>query len=218
MGLDIYVYKVIKITAQEAQIINDSKYDENIKSPIPKARLFSPDDHPELKRFEAFAHTINIENYDIKKIYEMYNFDDGDLIGQSSDWEGFDTPGEKCFLIWELKDGRILRIDENTLPRVIVPTQVVAFIEVGYQRKGANAAFYDDDMWGGDFIVDIATLTDNWNKYFSGDVKMEKEELKPGMFTGFGTEYELSAEENRNNFKENILDKFIDGETMVGYL
>lgn len=218
MGLDTYVYRVIKTTAEEAQAINDSEYNEEIKSPFPRARLFNLDDHPELKRFKAFAHTINIENYDIKKIYEMYNFGDGDLIGQSSDWEDFDTPTEKCFLLWELKDGRTLRIEEKTLPRIVEATKVIPFTEVGYQRKGANAAFYDDDMWGGDFVVDIATLTDHWNKYFSGDVKTEKKELKPGMLTGLGTEYELGAEENRKNFKENILDKFVDGETIVGYL
>lgn len=217
MGLDTYVYKVIKITTQEAQTINDSEYDENVKSPIPNTRLFSLNTHPELKRFEIFAHTINIDNYDLEKIYTTYNFGENDLIGQSSDWEDFDTPDEKYFLIWELKDGRTLRIEEKTLPHITVPTQVVAFTKIGYQRKGANAAFYDDDMWGS-FVADIATITEHWNKYFSGDVKTEKEELKPGTFTGFGVEYELSAEENRKNFKENILDKFIDGETMVGYL
>ncbi len=110
-----------------------------------------------------------------------------------------------------------MRIDEKTLPRIIIPTRVVAFTEVGYQRKGANATFYDDDIWG-NFVVDIATLTEHWNKYFSGDVKTEKKELKPGMLTGFGVEYELDAEENRKNFKENILDKFVDGKTIVSYL
>lgn len=218
MGLDTYVYKVIKVTTEEAQKINDSEYNENIISPFKDARLFDIDKNPELKRFEAFANTINIEQYDIEKIYSTYNFKDGDLIGQSSDWEDFDTPNEKCFFLWELKDGRTLRIEEKTLPRIIVPTRVVAFVEVGYQRKGANATFYNDNMWGGDFVVDIAILTEHWNKYFSGDVKKEKEEFKPDMLTGLGVEYENSAEENRNNFKKNILDKFINGETIVGYL
>ena len=218
MGLDTYVYKVVKVTAEEAQKINDSEYNEGIATPLRGARLFNIDENPELKRFEAFANTINIEQYDIEKIYSTYNFKDGDLIGQSSDWEDFDTPNEKYFFLWELKDGHTLKIEEKTLPRITVSTRVVAFVEVSYQRKGANAAFYNDDIWGGDFVVDIATLTEHWNKYFSGDVKKEKEELEPGMLTGLGVEYENSAEENRNNFKKNILDKFIDGETIVGYL
>lgn len=83
--------------------------------------------------------------------------------------------------------------------------------EVGYQRKGANTKFYEEGMWGGPMVVDSKTLNEHWNKYFS--------EQTPDSVGGWGseTEYNLENDEMRNRFKENIIDKFVEGETFVVY-
>jgi hypothetical protein len=83
--------------------------------------------------------------------------------------------------------------------------------EVGYQRKGANQQFYEDGMWGSEPVFDMATLLEHWEKYFSAPTP----ESKGGW--GSGTEYDLEADEMRKRFKENIIDKFVEGETFVYY-
>ena len=65
--------------------------------------------------------------------------------------------------------------------------------------------------------MDHETLYEHWDKYFSTDTSVEKEEKTPAVFTGFGVEYALPAGENRNNFKKNIVDKFVEGQNFVVY-
>ncbi len=83
--------------------------------------------------------------------------------------------------------------------------------EVGYQRKGANQQFYEDGMWSSEPVCDKATLVEHWEKYFSAPTP----DSKGGW--GSGTEYGLEADEMRKRFKENIVDKFIEGEMFVYY-
>lgn len=71
--------------------------------------------------------------------------------------------------------------------------RVIFYEEIGYQRKGQNKQFMDDDIWSGPCILKKEVLLDHWTKYFSFD------------------------EFCRNEFKTNIIDKFIEGETFVIY-
>ena len=70
----------------------------------------------------------------------------------------------------------------------------INYMEVGYQRKGANKLFYEDrrldNIW---CITTKDELIDHWEKYFS-----ETEQLK-------------------KDFKESIIDRFIENETFVTY-
>lgn len=68
--------------------------------------------------------------------------------------------------------------------------KVITFSEVGYQRKGQNEEFRNEEKW---LVTDTKTLYEHWEKYFSYD------------------------EEHKQNFKTNIIDKFIEGETFVEY-
>lgn len=83
--------------------------------------------------------------------------------------------------------------------------------EVGYQRKGANTQFYEDDMWNCPIIIDIKTLNEHWEKYFSHRTS----ESKGGW--GSSVEFILENDEMKNRFKENIINKFVEGETFVIY-
>lgn len=70
----------------------------------------------------------------------------------------------------------------------------LVYEEVGYQRKGANKAFYDDrrkdNIW---CVINKDELYSHWEKYFS------------------------DTEDMKQSFKESIIDKFIEGKTFVTY-
>lgn len=87
----------------------------------------------------------------------------------------------------------------------------IGFEEVGYQRKGANKKFYEDGMWDSPCIVDSKTLNEHWEKYFSHQT--------PESVGGWGSGVEYSKEDSqmREDFKRNIIDKFVEGETFVIY-
>jgi hypothetical protein len=125
-----------------------------------------------------------------------------------------------------MKDGKILTWDN--VGTIWVPFKGMVCKEVGYQRKGANRAFYEDNMWGPPAVITDATLRAHWDKYFSGEGNVSKEggieisengtiELEKGVPFGFGVEYDLDAKENRERFKENIVDKFVEGQTFLLY-
>lgn len=90
-------------------------------------------------------------------------------------------------------------VESKTIVKLVDPTVIyrdeecITFDEVGYQRKGANKQFYDDGMWDAPCVVDLKTLEEHWEKYFS-----ETNELKHG-------------------FKRNVIDNFVAGETFVIY-
>lgn len=69
-----------------------------------------------------------------------------------------------------------------------------------FMRKGPNKQFYDDGMWEGNNVVfSKAVLEKHRDLYFSHD-----------------TTYYNSDEETLKKFQE-FIDKFVDGKTFVGY-
>lgn len=106
----------------------------------------------------------------------------------------------------EFSDSKI--IEENTIvfEEAEYPTKIVIekgfFVgkEVGYQRKGANKQFYDDGKWDDNTVViDRKTLLDDWKKYFSDENDS------------------YYGKRAKQHFKENIIDHFVEGETIVCY-
>lgn len=72
--------------------------------------------------------------------------------------------------------------------------------EVGYQRKGANAQFYNDGKWDDNTIVStMKMLLEDWRKYFSdpNDSYYGKKSAKA--------------------FRKNIIKHFKEGKTFVAY-
>lgn len=73
-------------------------------------------------------------------------------------------------------------------PKIISKVDLcLAYKEIGYQRKGANKKFYEDNMWEGPTVVSLKTLLEHKEKYFDEE------------------------------FQTNIVDKFVEGETFVVY-
>ena len=99
-------------------------------------------------------------------------------------------------------------IDPVTITKI---DKCVSCIEVGYQRKGANKKFYENDIWSSPCIILKEELLNHWENYFSYQT--------PESIGGFGSgvEHQLDDDEMKSNFKENIIDKFIKNETFVMY-
>lgn len=83
--------------------------------------------------------------------------------------------------------------------------------EVGYQRKGANTLFYENNIWDSPCITSKDILLNHWETYFS----KKTPESKGGW--GSGVEFTLEDDEMKSNFKKNIIDNFIEGENFVVY-
>lgn len=94
-----------------------------------------------------------------------------------------------------------IRLSNDELVGKIEDVEVWAYgREVGYQRKGANAQFYNDGKWDDNTIVSTKEmLLEDWKKYFSDP---------DDSYYGAN-----SAKE----FKENIIDNFEEGKTFVWY-
>lgn len=88
-------------------------------------------------------------------------------------------------------EAAVLKGSQYRIPNTLAPGKFDVCIrgpEIGYLAKGANSKFYDDGKWGG-IVVQKAALLDDWRKYFDSSEK----------------------------FKKNILDCFVEGETIVCY-
>lgn len=111
---------------------------------------------------------------------------------------------------WEFSKKKISvkLVNPSTVKKI---DKSISCTEVGYQRKGANKQFYEDDMWDSPCVLLKETLLDHWKKYFSHQT--------PDSNGGFGSgvEYDLTNNEMKTRFKENIIDKFTENETFVIY-
>lgn len=87
----------------------------------------------------------------------------------------------------------------------------IAYQEVGWQRKGANKQFYEDEMWQPPYVTDLKTLMEHHKKYFS----FQTPDSKGGW--GDGVEYTLDDSEMSERFQKNIIGNFIEGKTFVVY-
>jgi hypothetical protein len=189
MGLDISVYKVLNPTSFDPQ---DDDLDFYILS-----------DFPELSPFKDFLFERENEYYDLGgELKKMgYNLDDIISLGTSY--------GSDVIYYYETKDGEKIEIkNPSTLKQ---KDFCIAVEEVGYQRKGANKQFYEDGMWSSPSVLKLEILNEHWEKYFSFQT--------PNSEGGFGSSVEYNQEDDvmKTNFKENIIDKFIEGETFVIY-
>ena len=98
-------------------------------------------------------------------------------------------------------DTTCVRFNNDELVGKIEDVEVWAYgREVGYQRKGANAQFYEDGKWDDNTIVStMKMLLEDWKKYFSdpNDSYYGKKSAK--------------------EFKKNIIKHFEEGKTFVWY-
>lgn len=212
MGLSIYVYKPVKKTNSLIKNLSYSILEKD-----------SP-----LFMFKEFLFKKKIEYLNIEKTFEKggLKIEDYNLCMQSGTEKSIKTDDflslidgntvsmhgkENCIVIIGVEEdilyeGEISNCylefhNETDGKRLIIINPLIdnkmesciCEEELGYQSKGANKQFYEDNIWDSDEIVDLKTLTSHWKKYFS------------------------DTKEMKNNFKQNIIDKFVEGETFVIY-
>ena len=166
MGLDISVYKVLDPSTFDHQ---EDDLEFYVLSEFPELSVFKE------KLFERENQYFNIE----KMVEDMgFKYDD-DILNMTTSY------GDDVIFCFQTTDGKTFEIKN---PETFTKKDFcLGVTEVGYQRKGANKQFYEDDMWDSPCVVDKETLITHHKKYFSTE------------------------------FETNIIDKFVEGETFVIY-
>ena len=92
---------------------------------------------------------------------------------------------------------------KNT-PVNIVTEPVLYYETVGWQRKGANSQFYEDGNWEtGGYITTLNEAWQHYYLYFAPPWVINPSYPEPSN--------------SQDNFKECILDKFVEGKTVICY-
>lgn len=168
---------------------------------------------------EVWSHTYfkTIEELQISEYYKKFKSEFLNLLTENGWKEEYafhaSGSGEDYFnLVSAWKYCRkVIEVKLINPPKYKQMDLVIAVKEVGYQRKGANKQFYEDGMWDSKCITNLSVLKEHHEKYFSKSTP----ESKGGW--GSGVEFDLADEEMKKRFQENIVDKFVEGETFVIY-
>lgn len=202
MGLDIYVCKPIQATNE--LIIAEASEDlpDNLQG-------YSIHTHPLLNRWKQFSFKKSIEYINFEESFQQLGKNFYDYEWTMSDEKGIHfqlkTNKSKLVICW---DKAITFLQEE---------DILIVEEVGWQRKGANSLFYEKNektgisMWDSEPVITKDLLLNHWEKYFS-----YRTPDSPGGF-GSGVEFNQADSEMKQNFKENIIDKFIEGDNFVIY-
>ena len=189
MGLDINVYR---------PVITDAGIDDELFYVADLA------EHPELEVFSDFICVREEKHYDLDSAIQALGKDPKD-----SECLGVFHGEDSVTFEFQEKDGKVFEIKDPAI--VIKPVRVIFCADEGYQRKGANRKFYEDGIWDS-LVLTKETLLEHWERYFSYET--------PDSVGGWGSGVErsgLSDEERKADFKRNIIDNFIEGETFVLY-
>lgn len=222
MGLDICLYKIQPLAGRDPEKIREEEYANTTNLHV---HYIDESQTEFMEFFKDFVFESKEPIYDLEGLLAEQGYTWEDIDRRDDDYsyrdDGF-HPGDFQFI---MKDGKVLTF--NNARTILAPYKGCVCEEVGYQRKGANRAFYADDMWDSADVFKMETLLEHWEKYFSGEGNVKKEggikiqegkvSVEEGVPWGFGVEYDNTAEENRKRFKENIIDNFVQGETFVVY-
>lgn len=203
MGLDVMVLKAC-ITNNKFETIEDvdTFQKDNVCT-------FSDASSAPAILGSKFEVEVPQEEFDWEKAFRDRGLNEADFIWYGYGQDIFKFIPSKIYheisgndYTYEVAEKDIIIFKVSEIPTHIV--RVKGFFykdeELGYQRKGANAQFYNDGKWDTNtVVVDKKTLLEDWEKYFSDE------------------DNEYYGKDARQHFKENIIDKFIDGETVVCY-
>ncbi len=201
MGLDISVYKVLSKSP------NDKYKEKECDSTIYE---IDPEELDLFKQyFPNYICSKQDKHWDVEKILnEKYH-----LLPNSYEIYGYEPVSNSCIVKVLLKEfpNEVKKyiLEESDL--TYYTQYYINVVEVGYQRKGANQLFYEENIWDSPPIFDLETLNYHYKRYFSHET--------PDSDGGWGsfTEIDISDDERSKNFYNNIVSKFVEGETFVIY-
>ena len=198
MGLDVTVVKVV-IPNKKLETLKDvSLFEKKYK-----CNFYDSENCPAIHgtKFEV---EIPVEYIDFDPLFKErgLNQDDYDCICSGYNYFEFihkSIDREKAD--YETIESNKIIFESLKFPvKVLMTKGFFVGEEVGYQRKGANAQFYKDGKWDyNTVVVDKRTLLEDWNKYFSDP------------------DDNYYGENSRKNFEKNIINNFVEGETIVCY-
>lgn len=212
MGLDVCVHEFVEIP-------DDVTTEDQLKAFCEKHDyhwVVWQEHHKNMP--EKYIKEIPIECIDFEASFKArgLNADDWDLFMECGDTFGFKRKQKQAT---ENPDGDVVidfrdlvsdekKEDEDTVylkgDQLIPKTEMLRVWvygrEVGYQRKGANAQFYEDGKWDDNTIVSTKEmLLEDWKKYFSDP------------------DDPYYGEKAREAFHYNIIKHFHEGKTFVWY-
>ena len=218
MGLDITVYRILKEKPEK----NDEDFGPDYFRCIDDDGNYE-NNFPEWTK--QYEHTVTEKWYD----WDKYKEETGIDINQM-DWHGESYGEDGCFMTVAPKDKEwpewdsenesydgykkrleevAIKIDLEKVPLKEKEVKVIYKEEVGYQRKGLNSKFYQD-------------YRDGKIGYFVWDLKELKRYKKDYCDAPYFYEYangEKAKEKTypKQNFQNNIINHFIDGECCVTF-
>ena len=165
--------------------------------------FFVLSENPELETFKEKAQIKENEYFNLELAAKKAGHNLEDLTWEQTSY------GEEPVFYFRTKTNK--KVELKNPPTLKRKELVLYAEEVGYQRKGANKKFYEDGMWDSACVTNLSVLKEHHKKYFSSNTP----ESKGGW--GSGVEFELSDEEMKKRFQENIINKFEKGKTFVVY-
>lgn len=184
MGLDISVLRMVSDKDEAKRLIKDHKY------------ITIDKDDTWAERFKDRIIQIRERHWNFEKSLQNagYNPDEYECIGGSCESVEFVKKSDiEKWNTGEYGTSLLITLPIKDMVKVRKRVNVIACDEIGYQRKGANARFYEDDMWDSPPVTTRKELLRHWRKYF------------------------CPMDKCRGSFKTNIVDKFIEGECIVRY-
>ena len=193
MSLDVYVHKLV-VPPSEALVNAETRekwLEENDCEITYLAESIGKKAQAKLRSTAFVFKFVDEEWIDWQKTFDSLGW------GKVEDYEyygcNFGPGSEDEYVSLFYKDGTIFGVTQSQ--QLCTPTEVECICyeaqELGHIRRGASAQFYEDGKWDEDNVtVTKEELLSDWKKYF-----VEKGE----------------------EFKHEIIDNFVEGETVVFY-
>ena len=214
MGLDISVYKIVrkKDAGKDAfyfrLIDNDGNYENNFPEWTKKFECTKTETWYDYDKFKEQT-GIDIDDYEC--LMEAFEGKDSYMEVITKEFaktepkyihDGDNTEWEKWM---DERDKQTMKIYFKDIPTYKKKIKILYKKEVGYQRKGLNADFYKDYREGkiGYFVWNKKELERYRNDYCDDDHPSE-----------YDRHYICTP---KADFKENIIDNFIEGECCVTF-
>lgn len=213
MGLDTCVYELIDPKGLDLKTKSlRNRLERNFGYQF---KELEESDLPCFKGFERFIVDVREMVFDEERMFlkRELDFRDYEPVISGDDYsyakkevmrereEVLKLSGDENDIVWEDYGEEEVFKKEEVLWKWAIVKYIVLGREIGYQRRGENKKFHDDGKWDSNiFVLRKESLLKDWNDYFSDT-----------------DDYGHTPEESRARFKENILDKFVEGKTVVIY-
>jgi hypothetical protein len=197
MGLDINCRRLSKTPTENVFYLFDCNYNYT-DCGLPKwIKEFEQDFPYDVDDLNEVKNKLGIDCDKYEITGSLYSIDKKLIEYGYPQYYSTDRRNMKLYAVYEPKQGEIgdrKVVDVNDIPQKTITVKGIYFEEVGYQRKGLNLKFYKDYENGiiGQFVTTLSELERYKKEY-------------------------CTTQEDKDKFQRNIIDKFVEGETIVDF-